>query len=228
MLTNNIIDDFYNLENNNLKLKYEYLGSGIEGTLYKVSSNTVAKKFHILRDKGIIDIALLMNSCMQTSFYSPTSFLFKDDSISTVFCKYFDGNNCKDINDVDFDILIPSITQFIKDIEKISLNGVVIKEGSIMLDEKSMVCVDTTMFDSINYKNNYHLYNENLKYFFYTNNFLNINFIDELKIQNSGLKELYFDIENLDCFYIELKKTLDDLAQKDVKTINEGIKLIKK
>lgn len=222
------ISDFYYLDKDSLKLKYEYLSSGIEGDVYKMSSLMVAKKFHHPRQRKLIEVSILMNSCNQTSFYSPFGYLFDNDMVLVAFSNYFKGNDLNNINKVDFDILISSVSNFIKDIEKISNNGILINEGNLMINEEKIVCVDTTMFDSIDKKDNYDIYIENLKNFFYTNGFLDICYIDELRKYNNDLNELYFDLENFDYFYKELRNTFENIVQDDVKTIDVGIKKMKK
>ena len=124
--------------------------------------------------------------------------------------------------------MIDSANKFVQDIEKISLNGIVIQEGNFMINEISIKMVDTSMFYKLDNFNFDELFIDNLRYFFDRLVMIAPFLISYLKEYNSDLMVLYHDVENYGLFYKELKNTFENVTKSNVNTINEGIKKIKK
>lgn len=214
-------------DNDYLKKNYEFLGSGLEGSVYKINEDLVLKKYNIPRNKNIKEISKILNTCKYNTFISPVSYLMKNDKVVGEFLPFFDGKDLTDIKKVLFDILIECANKFVQDIEKISLNGIVIQEGNFMINSSSIKMVDTTMFYKLYNFNFDELFIDNLRYFFDRLGMISPFLISYLKEYNNDLMVLYHDVENYGLFYKELKNTFENVTKSNVNTINEGIKKIK-
>lgn len=215
------------LKNNDyLKQNYEFLGKGLEGSVYRVSNDLTLKKYKTPRDKKRKEIAEILNSCKHNTFIAPISFLIENDKVIGEFLPFFDGKDLNDIKDISFNILIDSANKFVQDIEKISLNGIVIQEGNFMINETSIKMVDTSMFYKLDNFNFDELFIDNLRYFFDRLGMVAPFLISYLKEYNSDLMVLYHDVENYGLFYKELKDTFENLTKSNVNTINDGINKI--
>lgn len=225
------MEDFYK-DNTFLKDKYRYLGGRLEGEVYQVNELLVGKKFNAPRDYSVIHCANAMIETKQQSFLQPIFSLTEDNKVHASFSNYFNGKSLKeDLGVVPFSVVIPSVRDFICDIESLSLAGIMLRDvsdDSIMYNEKVMKAIDTTQYELLKRFSFDTLYHDNLLTFFVCSGCFNIPKIEYLRRQNRLLDEIYLDLDNYDSMFYELKNTLENLCEEPVSCINEGLAKVKK
>lgn len=219
-----------------LREKYELVGSGIEGDGLKVNNYVFAKKFYTPRDFLLKETQEKLYELELKNIIAPFDYLEKSGSICAVFLDFFDGSSVlNDVGEIKFDVLIESTKNLIEDMRKISDNNIRtndITRKSIMYNDQKMALIDTTQYFII-----YHnleeslkerLNKNNLRDLFYKTEIFYSKTWDEIIKRDKILKELKFDYDNYNYFYIELKRFLEELSENKVESINDGLSKIKR